>query len=563
MFKKTVLLVVCFVFVFSMAFMYGDDAEIQRLRAQGQREGWTFTVGKTSVSDIPLEQLCGLVIPKNWRQTAVFEDDVFGKRVLATPPDTYDWRDYGKVTPVRNQASCGSCWAFGMIGSYEAILAINNQGLNDLSEQFLVRCNSYGYGCDGGWWCYDDLYNGIPLESCYPYTGTDGSCSQSCTKYYPVDASYFVGSSSGVPSTSAIKQAIYDHGPVAAAVYVNSAFQNYSSGIFNSCTSSSPNHAIVLVGWGSTYWILRNSWGSGWGESGYMRITFGCSNVGYAATYAVPEGGTPPPPPPPPPGDDPYEPNDSAGTAYGPINSGEAYDDAEISTTSDADWFHFTIGSTGTITVSVAHESGEDLDWYLYKSTDTTNYVARGYTTNNPETGNYSATWVGKYYVKVIGYSGSTSTYTLTVTYPGGTPPPPPPPPDDWEGYYQFKNKYSGLSMDYNGDSYVYQYSYNGNTDKHWEIINITGDWYRIMNRYCGKALDVNSTSADYVYLNTWNGNTDKYWKFIELTGGYYRVDNYYSGNSLDVGTGGSGTLVDHAPWNGGNDKYWQIISVQ
>jgi hypothetical protein len=554
MFKKTVLLGLCFVFVFSMAFMYADDAEIQRLRAQGQREGWTFTVGKTSVSDIPLEQLCGLKIPDNWRQLGVFEDDIFGKRTLATPPATWDWRDSGKVTSVKNQGSCGSCWDFAHIGSYEAAILVNGGSSYDLSEQWLLDCNTQGYSCSGGWLdAWGNMSNGVPLESCYPYTATDGSCKTSCTKYVPLSSWAYVGSSSGVPSTSALKQAIYDHGPVAAAVYANSAMQNYTSGIFNSCTSSSPNHAIVLVGWGSTYWVMKNSWGTGWGESGYMRITFGCSNIGYAAAYGIPSGGTPPPPE-----DDPYEPNDSAATAYGPLTSGQNYADAEISTTSDADWFHFTIGSTGTITVSVAHESGEDLDWYLYKSTDTTNYVARGYTSNNPETGSYSATTTGKYYVKVIGYSGSLSTYTLTVTYPGGTPPPPPPGP--WSGYYRFTNRYSGLSMDYNGDSYVYQYTYNGGTDKQWEIINISGSWYRIMNRYAGTALDVNSTAAGYVYNYTWNGGTDKYWSITDLGTGYYRVDSYYSGKSLDVGTG---SYVDHAVWNGGTDKQWQIVSVQ
>jgi hypothetical protein len=537
-----------------MAFMYADDAEIARLRAQGQREGWTFTVGRTSVSDIPLEQLCGLKEPANWRQNAVFEDDLFGKRALATPPATWDWRDSGKVTSVKNQGSCGSCWDFAHIGSYEAAILVAGGSSYDLSEQWLLDCNTQGYGCDGGWLdAWGNMTNGVPLESCYPYTASDGTCKTSCTKYNPLSSWAYVGSSSGVPSTSALKQAIYDHGPVSAAVYANSAMQNYTSGIFNSCSSSSPNHAIVLVGWGSTYWVMKNSWGTGWGESGYMRITFGCSNIGYAAAYGIPSGGTPPPPE-----DDPYEPNDSAATAYGPLTSGQNYADAEISTTSDADWFHFTIGSTGTITVSVAHESGADLDWYLYKSTDTTNYVARGYTSNNPETGSYSATTTGKYYVKVIGYSGSLSTYTLTVTYPGGTPPPPPPGP--WSGYYRFTNRYSGLSMDYNGDSYVYQYTYNGGTDKQWEIINISGSWYRIMNRYAGTALDVDSTAAGYVYNYTWNGNTDKYWSITDLGTGYYRVDNYYSGKSLDVGTS---SYVDHAAWNGGTDKQWQIVSVQ
>jgi hypothetical protein len=296
--KKGVLLVICLVFVFSLVFLYGDDAELGRLRAQGQREGWTFTVGKTSVSDIPLEQLCGLKIPANWRHMGKFEGDYFSRENRETPPASWDWRDYGKVTSVKNTLSCGASWAFAMLGSYEGILAVDGQGLQDLSEEFLVRCNSHGYGCNGGYWCYDDMYDGIPMESCYPYTATDGPCDHNCTLNFPVNSWYYVGNSSSVPSISALKQAIYDHGPLSVAVYVNYAFQAYTSGIFNSCSNSSPNHAVVLVGWNDTggYWILKNSWGTGWGESGYMRITYGCSNIGYAASYAIPGTITPQPP---------------------------------------------------------------------------------------------------------------------------------------------------------------------------------------------------------------------------------------------------------------------------
>jgi len=554
--KKGVLLGICLVFLFTVVFMYGDDAEIQRLRAEGQRQGWTFTVGHTSVSDVPLDQLCRLVIPKNWRELGKFEDDVLGRRTLATPPSAYDWRDYGKVTSVKNQGSCGSCWDFAHIGSYESAILVNGGPSENLSEQWLLDCNTQGYSCNGGWLdAWSNMYNGVPLESCYPYTASKGSCKSNCTKYHPLDTWYYVGSSSGVPSTSSIKQAIYDNGAVACAVYANSAMQNYTGGIFNSCSSYSPNHAVVLVGWNdsSSYWIMKNSWGTGWGESGYMRITYGCSNIGYAAAYGIPTGGTPPPE------DDPYEPNDSYSTAYGPIDSGDNYTDAEISSSSDVDWFHFTTEDSGTITVSVSHESGEDLDWYLYASTDTSNYVARGYTTSNPEVGNYSASWVGKYYVKVVGYNGSTSSYTLNVTYPdtsgggGGG--------GDWEGYYRFMNRYSGYAMDVNsGSSYVYHFAWNGGTDKQWEIINVEGDWYRIMNRYNGYALDVNDYSAGYVYNYTYNGNTDKHWEIIDLGTGYYRIDNRYSGASLDTG---SGSYVYHNPWNGNTDKQWQIISVQ
>ena len=249
---------------------------------------------------------------------------------------------------------------------------------------------------------------------------------------------------------------------------------------------------------------------------------------------------------------DPYESNDSTATAYGPIDSQTNYPNAEIDSSSDVDWFHFTTQDTGTITVSVDHESGEDLDWYLYKSTDTTNYVERGYTASDPEVGSYNADWVGKYYVKVVGYNGSTSTYTLNVTYPDTG--------SGWSGYYKFINRYSGFCMDINsGYSYVYHYTDNGGTDKHWEIIDLGTGYYRIDNRYNGYSLDV-GTSGNYVYNYTWNGNTDKQWQIIDLGTGYYRIDNRYSGYSLDVG---SGSYVYHYTWNGNTDKQWQIVQVQ
>jgi hypothetical protein len=545
MFRKSFLLGVCFVFIFSMVFVYGDDAEIQRLRAQGQKEGWTFTVGKTSVSDIPLENLCGLVIPKNWKKKGNFDGGA--PEGLLALPSSFDWRDYGKVTSVKNQGSCGSCWDFATIGSYESAILVSGGPSENLSEQWLLDCNSQGYSCSGGWLDgFSNMYNGVPRESCYPYVAYKQSCKTSCTKYHPMDAWYYVGNSSSVPSTTDLKNAIYNQGGIAVAVYANSAMQNYTGGIFNSCASYSPNHAVMLVGWNDSggYWIMKNSWGTGWGESGYMRIPYGCSNIGYSASYGIPEGGTPPP-------EDPYEPNDSAGTAYGPINSGENYTDAEISTSSDVDWFHFTIDDTGTITVSVDHESGEDLDWYLYHSSDTSNWLARGYTLNDPEVGSYSATTTGKYYVKVVGYNGSTSTYTLNVTYPTGGGPGP-------TGYYRFMNRYSGYAMDVNsGSNYVYHYTYNGNTDKHWEIIDLENGYYRIDNRSSGYSLDTGS--GNYTYQYTWNGNTDKHWQIIDLGNGYYRLDNRYNGRSLDVG---SSSYVYNYTWNGNTDKQWQIIEI-
>jgi hypothetical protein len=131
------------------------------------------------------------------------------------------------------------------------------------------------------------------LESAAPYEARDLACGGPFEHPYKIISWHYVNSSYGIPSVSAIKQAIYDHGPVAAAVCVGPAFQTYARGVFQTNESShcngGVNHAIVLVGWDEDEqtWILRNSWGPGWGEGGYMRIRYGTSNVGYAANYVI------------------------------------------------------------------------------------------------------------------------------------------------------------------------------------------------------------------------------------------------------------------------------------
>ncbi len=116
---------------------------------------------------------------------------------------------------------------------------------------------------------------------------------------------------------------------------------------------------------------------------------------------------------------DKFEPNDTPSKAYGPLESGKSYSPAEISTSDDEDWFFFDVKDTGNIHIKVSiNDSNADLDWYLYKDGNFLSYVKRGYTTNNPEEGTYNVTETGKYYLKVVGYNGSTSGYILTVNFP-------------------------------------------------------------------------------------------------------------------------------------------------
>jgi C1A family cysteine protease len=297
MLKKGIIFAICTMLVFSLVGQKQKKQELtlDDMRQEIARQGYKFTVGKTSVSDVPLENLCGLVIPPDWDQMGKFDG---GSKEELALPTSWDWRDQGVVTVVQNQGSCGSCWAFGTIGSYESCVAVAGGGLDDLSEEWLLDCNTLGYDCGGGWWGYPDMYNGVPLESCYPYVGSAGSCNTSCTKYHPMADWYYVGSSSSVPSATDIKNAMYEHGPLSVAVCVDSYFQSYSGGIFSHTSSGQCNHAVILVGWSDSggYWIMKNSWGTGWGENGYMRIEWGANSIGYSASYGVPENVTPQPP---------------------------------------------------------------------------------------------------------------------------------------------------------------------------------------------------------------------------------------------------------------------------
>jgi len=234
---------------------------------------------------------------------------VSGEGSLTALPSSYNWCSQGYCTPVRDQGQCGSCWAFGTVGPLESAILIQDGASLDLAEQYLVSCNTDGWGCDGGWWAHDyhewkysfpETVAGAVYENQFPYTATDAPCGGPYDHHDPIADWVFVGSENSVPSTDAIKQAIVDHGPVSAAVCVNSAFQAYTGGVFNPtgwCFSI--NHAITLVGWDDTLgaWRLRNSWGDDWGEDGYMWIAYGKNYVGYSANYVVYNGSTPPTPP--------------------------------------------------------------------------------------------------------------------------------------------------------------------------------------------------------------------------------------------------------------------------
>ncbi|MCX6353560.1 MAG: metallophosphoesterase [Candidatus Aureabacteria bacterium] len=269
--------------------------ELADLKSKARSEGWTFTVGENSATSRSLSVLCGLKEQKGWLSKNVF--DLSEQKVSL--PSTFDWRSLNGCTPIRDQGDCGSCWAFGTVGPLECAIKIKEDIDVDLSEQWLLSCNNEGWNCiDGGWWAHDYLQwktdscggTGAVLESASPYMASDDPCQCPYQHPYKIDSWAFIGSPDGVPSVNSIKQAIMDYGPVSVAVYASNAFQAYTGGVFNACQNYQTNHAVVLVGWDDNQgangvWFLRNSWGEGWGEDGYMRIEYGCSRVGYSACY--------------------------------------------------------------------------------------------------------------------------------------------------------------------------------------------------------------------------------------------------------------------------------------
>jgi len=215
-------------------------------------------------------------------------------------PFAFNWCGQYGCTPVKDQGACGSCWAFGTVGPLEARLIMSAGLTTDLSEQYLLSCNTSGWGCNGGWWAHDYHWNAKPpgesqagavQESQFGYQALEVTCSGPYDHPYRITSWAYVKGEDGIPSVAEIKQAIYTHGPVAAAICVGTAFQYYNGGVFqtNETCDYEVDHAVVLVGWDDSdrVWILRNSWGTTWGESGYMRIRYGTSKVGFAANYIV------------------------------------------------------------------------------------------------------------------------------------------------------------------------------------------------------------------------------------------------------------------------------------
>jgi KDEL-tailed cysteine endopeptidase len=192
-------------------------------------------------------------------------------------PSSIDWREKGAVTPVKDQGQCGSCWSFSATGAMEGAWAIAKGKLVSLSEQQLIDCSKkYGnLGCNGGQMdaAFDyAIDNGMCEESAYPYTASGGDC-HSCTTVVKIANCQDVSPNNQVDLKEAVSK-----GPVSIAIEADTrVFQFYSSGVITSTSCGTKlDHGVLIVGYGEEngipFWLVKNSWGTSWGEAGYVKI---------------------------------------------------------------------------------------------------------------------------------------------------------------------------------------------------------------------------------------------------------------------------------------------------
>lgn len=282
-FIRSVLIVLLLLLAFGPSCLAAELGEIQAAIVQ---KGAQWQAGETSMSVLPPAQQklrLGLILPK--------DEDLAAAPLAAMSmppaglPVALDWTTpVNFVTPVRDQKSCGSCWAFATAAALESASLIKNTipGYNlDTSEQVLVSCGGAG-SCSGGYVDKASNYirdSGLPYEACFPYTWTNNTCSAACAGYktdiFKTLSWSWVATTA--PTVDAIKNALYNSGPLVTTFAVYGDFFSYKSGIYKHTTGNLAGyHAVLIVGYNDTeqYFKVKNSWGTAWGEAGFFRIAY-------------------------------------------------------------------------------------------------------------------------------------------------------------------------------------------------------------------------------------------------------------------------------------------------
>ncbi|OWY19151.1 hypothetical protein C7N43_01810 [Sphingobacteriales bacterium UPWRP_1] len=298
--------------------------QLTRLRSQAVKEKWRFEVGFTQAMEDQMDKYLLLKVPANWRQEAQEQDKRMKQvrnavnsapmigvgnssaRFGSATQSKLDLRTLGIISPIRSQGTCGACWAFSTLGAFEGNYVFRNSigsaASIDMSEQYLLDCADSG-GCYGGWYGNTLKWmQGRPIqpESALPYVNAEKPCTgTAAVTNYIVEKWGYIDFWTPRPSVQQVKQAIAEHGPLISAVTVTPAFLSYAGGVFNERANFEINHGIVIIGWDDSKhaWLIKNSWGSGWGEGGYMWIDYDSNNIGSYPCWVETKVSTIAPPP--------------------------------------------------------------------------------------------------------------------------------------------------------------------------------------------------------------------------------------------------------------------------
>eukprot|EP00930_Biecheleria_cincta_P020464 TRINITY_DN1539_c0_g2_i2.p1 TRINITY_DN1539_c0_g2~~TRINITY_DN1539_c0_g2_i2.p1 ORF type:complete len:350 (-),score=76.55 TRINITY_DN1539_c0_g2_i2:118-1167(-) len=268
------------IFAANLAFVESENAKNQG-----------YTLGLNKFSDLSSEEFAsrfaGVKRPENLYQGAAFlGNHTYEGQDL---PDQVDWTTKSAVTEVKNQQKCGSCWSFAAAGALEGAYAIATGKLDSLSEQQFVDCDSNDHGCQGGLPSLAYQYaqeNALCTYSSYQYKAAQGTCSTaSCKVGIPKGAVKGYKGLAPVarllPASEQAMMSAVSQQPVSVAIEADQqTFQLYKGGVLKSTCGTSLDHGVLVVGYGTDaqggeYWKIKNSWGTSWGENGYVRIQRG------------------------------------------------------------------------------------------------------------------------------------------------------------------------------------------------------------------------------------------------------------------------------------------------
>jgi cathepsin F len=247
------------------------------------------TYGVTKFSDMTPDEFKNIILMKRPINKNIAGKVWEGPKKAVKLPTSFDWRDHGAVTPVYNQGQCGSCWAFSVTENIESQWFLAGHTLASLSMQQIVSCDTSDDGCGGGdpptAYEYVISAGGQEYYSDYPYTGEDGTC-----QFNKADVDAVLSNWQYVTQDedeNAMQSFLVSNGPLSVCVDAES-WQNYQGGIIteeDDC-GTSLDHCVMITGYASaestTFWWVRNSWGTDWGEEGYLQVQMGGDVCGIA-----------------------------------------------------------------------------------------------------------------------------------------------------------------------------------------------------------------------------------------------------------------------------------------